>query len=54
MACRGNVIVNENGQTSLYHVCAGGDVATGAAKVILGIEAVKKVVPAIDLMLRKQ
>jgi glutamate synthase (NADPH/NADH) small chain len=53
-ARRGNVIVNEDGRTSVSHVYAGGDVATGAATVILAMGAAKKAAHAIDRMLREQ
>lgn len=49
---RGNVIVDENGKTSLRNVYAGGDVATGAATVILAMGAAKTAARAIDRMLR--
>jgi glutamate synthase (NADPH/NADH) small chain len=51
---RGNVIVNENYQTSIRHVYAGGDVATGAATVILAMGAAKTAAHAIDRMLREE
>ena len=49
---RGNVIVDETGKTSLRNVYAGGDVATGAATVILAMGAAKTAARAIDRMLR--
>jgi glutamate synthase (NADPH/NADH) small chain len=51
---RGNVVVNENYQTSIRHVYAGGDVATGAATVILAMGAAKTAAHAIDRMLREE
>jgi glutamate synthase (NADPH) small chain len=51
---RGNVIVDENGHTSLRKVFAGGDVATGAATVILAMGAAKTAAHAIDRMLREE
>jgi glutamate synthase (NADPH/NADH) small chain len=50
---RGNVIVDEDGRTSIPRVFAGGDVATGAATVILAMGAAKKAAQAIDRMLRE-
>jgi glutamate synthase (NADPH/NADH) small chain len=49
---RGNVRVDENGQTSLPHVYAGGDVATGAATVIWAMGAAKVAARAICDFLR--
>jgi glutamate synthase (NADPH/NADH) small chain len=54
IARRGNVIVDEDCRTSLMHVYAGGDVATGAATVILAMGAAKKAAHAIDCMLRER
>ncbi|MDT8358363.1 MAG: FAD-dependent oxidoreductase, partial [Methanomicrobiaceae archaeon] len=51
---RGNVLVNENGQTSLPHVYAGGDVATGAATVIWAMGAAKVAARAICDLLRDE
>jgi len=51
---RGNIIVDENGRSSIRHVYAGGDVATGAATVILAMGAAKKAAHAIDRMLREE
>ncbi|MDD4126370.1 MAG: NADPH-dependent glutamate synthase [Methanomicrobium sp.] len=45
---RGNVIVDENGQTSIPHVFAGGDIATGAATVIEAMGNAKKAASAIN------
>ncbi len=51
---RGNVIVDEDGRTSMRKVFAGGDVATGAATVILAMGAAKTAAHAIDRMLREE
>ena len=51
---RGTIIVDEDGRTALRHVYAGGDVATGAATVILAMGAAKKAAFAIDRMLREE
>lgn len=51
---RGNVVVDENGRTSMRKVFAGGDVATGAATVILAMGAAKTAAHAIDRMLREE
>src|SRR5512136_733238 len=48
----GNVEVTEEGRTSIPHVFAGGDVATGAATVILAMGAAKTAVKAMNRMLR--
>jgi glutamate synthase (NADPH/NADH) small chain len=47
----GNVVIDEEGRTSLPHVFAGGDVATGAATVILAMGAAKTAVKAMNRML---
>ena len=49
----GSVTVNENGQTSIAKVYAGGDVATGAATVILAMGTAKDAARAIDAQLRE-
>ncbi|MEN6443900.1 MAG: NADPH-dependent glutamate synthase [Methanoregula sp.] len=56
LACekRGNIKVDENGKTSIRKVFAGGDIATGAATVILAMGAAKKAAHAIDRMLREE
>jgi glutamate synthase (NADPH/NADH) small chain len=36
---RGYIAVDENGETSIPHVYAGGDIVTGAATVILAMGA---------------
>ena len=51
---RGNIIVDENGRSSIRHVYAGGDVATGAATVILAMGAAKTAAHAIDRMLKEE
>ncbi|MDD1712313.1 MAG: NADPH-dependent glutamate synthase [Methanoregulaceae archaeon] len=51
---RGNVIVDEDGRTSLSGFFAAGDVATGAATVILAMGSAKKAARAIDRMLREE
>ncbi|MDO9034313.1 MAG: NADPH-dependent glutamate synthase, partial [Methanoregula sp.] len=51
---RGNVIVDEEFRTSMPKVFAGGDVATGAATVILAMGAAKSAAQAIDKMLREE
>ena len=51
---RGNVIVDEAFRTSIRKVYAGGDVATGAATVILAMGAAKQAAHAIDTMLREE
>ncbi|MDD1666195.1 MAG: NADPH-dependent glutamate synthase [Methanomicrobiales archaeon] len=47
----GNVEVDREGRTSIPHVFAGGDVATGAATVILAMGAAKTAVEAMNRML---
>jgi glutamate synthase (NADPH) small chain len=44
----GNLKVDENGQTSIPGIFAGGDIATGAATVILAMGAGKRAARAID------
>jgi glutamate synthase (NADPH/NADH) small chain len=48
------VIVDEEFRTSMRKVYAGGDVATGAATVILAMGAAKFAAHAIDKMLRDE
>lgn len=48
---RGNVVVNPDGRTSIRHVFAGGDVATGAATVIGAMGAAKLAARSINEML---
>jgi glutamate synthase (NADPH/NADH) small chain len=50
---RGNIVADENGQTSRPRVFAGGDIVTGAATVILAMGAGKKAAVAIDRALRE-
>ncbi len=50
----GNLKVDEKGQTTVPGVFAGGDIATGAATVILAMGAGKKVARAIDEYLKKE
>jgi glutamate synthase (NADPH/NADH) small chain len=47
----GNVDVDGEGRTSIPHVFAGGDVATGAATVILAMGAAKTAAKAMNRML---
>jgi glutamate synthase (NADPH/NADH) small chain len=49
---KGNVVVDETGLTSIEHVYAGGDVATGAATVIEAMGAAKKAAQAMNRMLQ--
>jgi glutamate synthase (NADPH/NADH) small chain len=51
---RGNLVVDEDGRTSLLRFFAAGDVATGAATVILAMGGAKKAARAIDRMLRDE
>lgn len=51
---RGNVVVDENGRTSIPHVYAGGDIATGAATVIEAMGSAKKAAAAISAMLQEE
>lgn len=51
---KGNILVDEDGQSSLERVFAAGDVATGAATVILAMGGAKRAARAIDQMLRGQ
>ena len=51
---RGNLEVDKDGRTTLRHVYAGGDVATGAATVILAMGNAKKAAQAIDRMLKEE
>ncbi len=51
-ARRGNVVVDRDGRTSIPHVYAGGDIATGAATVIEAMGSAKKAAAAIDAMLK--
>lgn len=49
----GGVVVNEDGQTSIPYIFAGGDIVTGAATVIEAMGAGKKAARAIDKFLSK-
>ena len=53
-ARRGNVVVDENGRTSVPHVYAGGDIATGAATVIEAMGSAKRAAAAINAMLKAE
>jgi glutamate synthase (NADPH/NADH) small chain len=48
---RGTIEVDEDGRTSIPHVFAGGDIATGAATVILAMGSAKKAAAAMNRML---
>jgi len=48
---RGNIEVDEDGRTSIPHVFAGGDIATGAATVIWAMGSAKKAAASINKML---
>ncbi|MEM0466874.1 MAG: NADPH-dependent glutamate synthase [Candidatus Thermoplasmatota archaeon] len=50
----GNIITDENGRTSIPGLFAGGDIATGAATVILAMGAGKKAARAIDQYIRSK
>jgi len=50
----GNIEVDEDGQTSIPGIFAGGDIATGAATVILAMGAGKKAARAIDKYLKEK
>ena len=52
-AKKGNVVVDEEGKTRLPRIFAAGDVATGAATVILAMGHAKTAARAIDRMLRE-
>jgi glutamate synthase (NADPH/NADH) small chain len=49
----GNIVTDEDGRTSVPGVFAGGDIATGAATVILAMGAGKRAARAIDAYLKK-
>ena len=53
-ARRGNVVVDEDGRTSIPHVYAGGDIATGAATVIEAMGSAKRAAAAISAMLKEE
>jgi glutamate synthase (NADPH/NADH) small chain len=50
----GNIITDEDGRTSVPGVFAGGDIATGAATVILAMGAGKKAARAIDQYIKSK
>jgi glutamate synthase (NADPH/NADH) small chain len=50
----GNIVADENGQTSIPGVFAGGDIVRGAATVILAMGDGKKAAAAMDEYLRKR
>jgi glutamate synthase (NADPH/NADH) small chain len=50
----GTIVADEDGRTSIAGVFAGGDVATGAATVILAMGAGKRAAKAIDDYVRKK
>ena len=51
---KGNVVVDKNGRTSIPHVYAGGDIATGAATVIEAMGSAKRAAAAINAMLKAE
>ena len=51
---RGTIVVDENEKTSLDGVYAGGDIVTGAATVILAMQAGKKAAKSIDKYLKNK
>ena len=53
-ARRGNVVVDEDSRTSIPHVYAGGDIATGAATVIEAMGSAKRAAAAINAMLKAE
>ena len=50
----GNIIADDDGRTSIPGIFAGGDIATGAATVILAMGAGKRAARAIDEYLKKK
>ena len=50
----GNIVTDENGRTNIPGVFAGGDIATGAATVILAMGAGKRAARAIDEYLKSK
>jgi len=50
----GNIITDEDGRTSIPGIFAGGDIATGAATVILAMGAGKKAARAIDQYVKEK
>lgn len=53
VAKRGNIETDEEGKTNISGLFAGGDIATGAATVIVAMGAGKKAAKAIDSYLKK-
>lgn len=51
---KGNIITDENGQTSIPGLFAGGDIATGAATVILAMGAGKRAARVIDKYIKSK
>ena len=51
---RGNIETDEEGRTNIPNIFAGGDIATGAATVILAMGAGKKAARAIDQYLKSK
>lgn len=51
---RGEIVVDENGKTSVEGVYCGGDAATGAATVIKAMGAGKRAAKAIDEYLKNK
>ncbi len=49
----GNIVTDDDGRTSVPKIFAGGDIATGAATVILAMGAGKRAARAIDAYLKK-
>lgn len=49
----GNVVVDTEGRTSIPRIFAAGDVATGAATVIMAMGTAKEAARAIDRMFRE-
>jgi glutamate synthase (NADPH/NADH) small chain len=50
----GNIIADDDGRTSVHGIFAGGDIATGAATVILAMGAGKRAARAIDTYLKNK
>jgi len=50
----GNIVTDDDGRTSIPGIFAGGDIATGAATVILAMGAGKRAARAIDEYLKKK
>ncbi|WP_348635418.1 hypothetical protein [Methanoculleus bourgensis] len=46
--------MDKNGRTSIPHVYAGGDIATGAATVIEAMGSAKRAAAAINAMLKEE